>query len=145
MGSLFSRFAVLTALLLATGCATAVDLDSVNGQLKDHEGRIEAMEKAQAAQKADASSEMKDKVRGLEDEVEVLRKNFADSKWTVNELSEKVESFKAYMDEVEQFMVRYRKKGGEIDKALEEITNRLEADVRSLADKLRKMLDDSSQ
>jgi chromosome segregation ATPase len=145
MGSIFSRFALITALFLTTGCATAVDLDSVNGQLKDHNTRIAAMEKAQAAQKADANSEMNDKVRELEDEVEVLRKDFADSKWTVNELTEKVESFKAYMDEVEQFMVQYRKKGGEIDKALEEITNRLEADVRSLAEKLRKMLDDSSQ
>ena len=145
MGNFFSRFAVLIVLLLSSGCATAVDLDSVNGQLKNHDTRIAALERAQAAQKADASSEMNDKVRGLEDEVEVLRKDFADSKWTVNELAERVESFKAYMDEVEQFMARYRKKGGEIDKALEEITNRLEADVRSLADKLRKMLDDSSQ
>jgi chromosome segregation ATPase len=145
MGSIFSRFAVITALFLTTGCATAVDLDSVNGQLKDHNTRIAAMERAQAAQKTDASSRINDKVQGLEDEVEVLRKNFADSKWTVNELTERVESFKAYMDEVEQFMAQYRKKGGEIDKALEEITNRLEADVRGLADKLRKMLDDSSQ
>lgn len=146
MGSLLPRFAmVLTAMFLATGCATAVDLDSVSGQLKDHDNRIAALEKAQAAQKSEIRSDIKDKVLGLEDEVGALRKDFADSKWSVNELAERVDSFKAYMDEVEQFMTQYRKKGGEIDKALEEITNRLEADVRSLADKLRKMLDDSSQ
>jgi chromosome segregation ATPase len=145
MGNLFPRFAVLMALLLSTGCATAVDLDSVNGQLKDHDRRLVALERAQASKEADAGSKVDEKVQGLQDEVEALRKDFADSKWTVNELTERVESFKAYMDEVEQFMAQYRKKGGEIDKALEEITNRLEADVRSLADKLRKMLDDSTQ
>jgi peptidoglycan hydrolase CwlO-like protein len=145
MGSLLSRFAVLAVLVLTTSCATAVDLDSVNGQLKDHDARIGALEKAQAAQKAEAESEVGEKVQGLEDEVEALRKDFADSRWTVGELSEKVESFKAYMDEVEQFMTQFRKKGGEIDKALEDITNRLEADVRGLADKLRKMLEDSTQ
>ncbi len=145
MGRLLSRFAVLSVLVLTTGCATAVDLDSVNGQLKDHDARIEALERAQASQKAEAESEVGAKVQGLETEVEALRKDFADSRWTVGELSEKVESFKAYMDEVEQFMTQYRKKGGEIDKALEDITNRLEADVRGLADKLRKMLEDSTQ
>jgi chromosome segregation ATPase len=145
MGNLFSRFAVLLVLLLSTGCATAVDLDSVNGQLKDHDNRLAALERAQDQQDADAGSIVDEKVQGLQDEVEALRKDFADSKWTVNELTERVESFKAYMDEVEQFMAQYRKKGGEIDKALEEITNRLEADVRSLADKLRKMLDESTQ
>jgi chromosome segregation ATPase len=132
-------------LVLTTGCATAVDLDSVNGQLKDHDARIEALERAQAAQKAEAESKVGEKVQGLEDEVEALRKDFADSRWTVGELAEKVESFKAYMDEVEQFMAQFRKKGGEIDKALEDITNRLEADVRGLADKLRQMLEDSTQ
>jgi chromosome segregation ATPase len=145
MGSLLSRFAVLFVLVLTTSCATAVDLDSVNGQLKDHDARIEALERARASQKAEAESEIGEKVRGLEVEVEALRKGFADSRWAVGELAEKVESFMAYMDEVEQFMTQFRKKGGEVDKALEEITNRLEADVRSLADKLRKMLEDSAQ
>ncbi|MDT8395351.1 MAG: hypothetical protein RRA32_02740 [bacterium] len=143
MGRLLSRFAVLSVLVLTTGCATAVDLDSVNGQLKDHGTRIGVLERAQTARKAEDQSRFGEKLQGLEDEVETLRKDFADSRWTVNELGEKVESFKAYMDEVEQFMAQYRKKGGEIDKALEDITNRLEADVRVLADKLKKMLENS--
>ena len=77
--------------------------------------------------------------------MEVLRKEFADSRWTVDSLAEKVESFAAYREEIEQFMTQFRKRGGEIDKALEEMTNRLEADVRGLADKLRKMLEEASQ
>ena len=44
-----------------------------------------------------------------------------------------------------RLMAQFRKRGGETDNALEEITNRIEADVRSLADKLGKMLEEGSQ
>ena len=49
------------------------------------------------------------------------------------------------MEEIEQYMVQFRKRGGEIDKTLEEMTNRLEADVRSLAEKLKTLLEEGSQ
>jgi hypothetical protein len=42
-------------------------------------------------------------------------------------------------------MTQFRKRGGEIDKTLEDLTTRLEADVRSLAEKLKKMLEEGSQ
>ena len=61
------------------------------------------------------------------------------------DLAEKVEAFSAYRQEIEQYMAQFRKRGGEIDKALEDMTNKLETDVRSLAEKLRKMLEDGSQ
>jgi chromosome segregation ATPase len=129
------------AVILVSGCATAVDMDAVNRQMNDNTKRIESLEKAQARQKAEVAPDTAKRLESLQSEVDTLQKDLADSKWTVREVTEKVESLKAFMGEVEQFMVQYRKKGGEVDKALEQITNRLEADVRGLADKLRQMLD----
>jgi peptidoglycan hydrolase CwlO-like protein len=136
---------VLALLIFTTGCATSVDMDSVNRRIDDNAARVAAVEDAQAEQNQEAVSSKGEKLQALQDEIEALRKDFADSRWTVDGLSEKVESFGAYIEEVEQFMVQFRKKGGEIDKALEKMTNRLEADVRSLADKLRKMLEEGPQ
>ena len=132
------------AVVLVMGCATAMDMDTVNNRLDSNTKRIEALEKAQTQQRAEAQSDTARMLESLQREVESLRKDFADSNWSIGQLEEKVESFKAFMSEVEQFMVQFRRKGGEIDKALEEITNRLEADVRSLAEKLRDMLESGS-
>jgi chromosome segregation ATPase len=136
-----SLLPVVLAVVLASGCATAVDMDVMNSHIDDNTRRIEALERAQDRQKTEARSDTAKRLESLQDEVDSLQKDLADSKWTVREMTEKVESFKAFMGEVEQFMAQYRKKGGEVDKALEQITNRLEADIRSLADKLRQMLD----
>jgi len=136
-----SSLSVILAAVLVSGCATAVDMDVMNSHVNDNTRRIEALERAQALQKTEARSDTARRLESLQKEVDSLHKDLADSKWTVGEMTEKVESFKAFMGEVEQFMAQYRKKGGEIDKALEQITNRLEADVKSLADKLRQMLD----
>ena len=116
-------------------------MDAVNSRVNDNTMRIESLERAQARQKTEARSDTAKRLESLQKKIDALQKDLVDSKWTVGEMTEKIESFKAFMGEVEQFMAQYRKKGGEIDKALEQITNRLESDVRSLADKLRQMLD----
>jgi peptidoglycan hydrolase CwlO-like protein len=145
MRSFLPHLSVTLLLVFTAACATSVDMDSVNRRIGENTSRIVALEEEQAKQGREAVSSKDQKLLALQEEIEGLRKDFADSRWTVDNLAEKVESFDAYVEEVEQFMAQFRKRGGEIDKALEEMTNRLEADVRSLAEKLREMLDDGSQ
>ena len=136
-----SPFIVVLMASLTAGCATAVDMDTMNRRLDDNTRRIEALEKAQAGQRTQAQTDLTRRVDSLQSEVDALRKDFADSNWTVGQLAERVESLRAFMDEVQQSLAQVRRRGGEIDRALEEITNRLETDVRTLAEKLRQMLD----
>lgn len=140
----FSPILTILVSVVTIGCATAVDMDTLNGRLDNNTKRIEALERAQNRQQTQAQSDTARKVESLQQEVQTLRKDFVDANWTVGELAEKVESLRAFMEEVQQSMGQLRRKGGEIDKTLEEITNRLEADVRSLAEKLRQMLDSDS-
>jgi septal ring factor EnvC (AmiA/AmiB activator) len=139
------RLIVFVLLVFTAGCATSVDMNSVNSRIDDNAARIAAVEKTRAKQDQETDSSKDEKLQALQEEIAALRKEFADSRWTVDGLTEKVESFAAYVKEVEQYMVQFRKRGGEIDKALEEMTNRLEADVRSLAEKLKKLLEEGSQ
>jgi len=141
MRSGFGLWMVL-AVLLASGCATAVDMDTLNSRVDDNTRRIESLERAQ--EQTTMASGPGQRLESLEGEVQALRKQMADNQWTLSEMNEKVESFQAFMGEVQQFMIQYRKRGGEVDKALEQISARLEADIRSLADKLRQMLDSES-
>jgi len=134
-----SCFWAILVVALASGCATAVDMDAVNSRVNDNTRRIESLERAQE-QMATASGPAQ-RLESLQKEVDALRKEMADSKWTTSELAEKVESFQAFIGEVQQYMIQNRKRGSEVDKALEQITTRLEADVRSLAEKLRQMLE----
>ena len=145
MRNFFPQLSLVLLLAFTAGCATSVDMDSVNRRIGENNARIVALEEAQRAQDREAASSKSAKLQALEEEIEAIRKDFADSRWTVDALTEKVESFTAYVEEVEQFMVQFRKRGGEIDKTLEEMTNRLEADVRSLAEKLRNLLEEGTQ
>jgi len=145
MRNFFPHLSIIVLLAFSAGCATSVDMDSVNRRIDDNAARIADVEEARAKQDRETVSSRGEMLEALQAEIEALRKDFADSRWTVDGLTEKVESFGAYVQEVEQFMAQFRKRGGEIDKALEEMTNRLEADVRSLAEKLRKMMEEGSQ
>ena len=145
MRNFFPHLSFIVLLAFTAGCATSVDMDSVNYRIDDNAARLATLENIKVKQDQEATSEKGGKLQALQAEIETLRKDFADSRWAVGELTEKMESFTAYMDEVEQFMVQFRKKGGEIDKALEDMTNRIEADVRSLAEKLKEMLEEESQ
>lgn len=137
--------AVLLVLSVAAGCATSMDMESMNRRIDENAARIAALEKGRSQAQKEASSRNDEKLQELQQELDALRKDFADSRWTVDQLTEKVASFGAYMDEVEEYLAQFRKRGGEIDQALEEMTNRLEADVRSLADKLKKLLEEDSR
>jgi len=145
MRNFFPHLSFIVLLAFTAGCATSVDMDSVNYRIDDNAARLATLENIKVKQDQEATSEKGGKLQALQAEIETLRKDFADSRWAVGDLTEKMESFTAYMDEVEQFMVQFRKKGGEIDKALEDMTNRIEADVRSLAEKLKEMLEEESQ
>ena len=145
MRSLFPRLSFIGLLVLATGCATSVDLNAVNRRIDDNAARIAVLEQARTKQDAEAVSARNRELKSLQAEVEALRKEFADSKWSVDNLTEKLESMGAYLEEVQQFMAQMRKKGPEMDKALEEMTNKLETEVRSLTEKLKLMLESESR
>lgn len=137
-----SVFFVVLLVASVSGCATAVDMDTINSRVDDNTRRIESLERGQ--EKAAVPSGTAQRLESLQKQVESLQKEVADSRWTLSETAEKLESFQAFMGEVEKFMVQYRKRGGEVDRTLEQLTNRLETDVRSLAEKLRQMLDSGS-
>jgi chromosome segregation ATPase len=145
MRKIFPLLSVVALLALNAGCATSVDMDSVNHRIDDNATRLATLENTQGKQDQETTSQKDEKLGAFQAELDALRKDFADSKWAVDDMAEKVESVTAYMEEIEQFMVQFRKKGGEMDKALEEMTNRIEADVRSLAEKLKKMLEEESR
>ncbi|MCJ7500317.1 hypothetical protein MUP29_08680 [bacterium] len=145
MRNFFPHLSFIALLAFTVGCATSVDMDSVNRRIDDNASRLATLENAQVKQDQQAASEKDEKLQALQAEIETLRKDFADSKWAVGDLAEKVEFFAAYREEIEQFMAQFRKKGGEMDKALEELTNRIEADVRSMAEKLKEMLEEESR
>jgi chromosome segregation ATPase len=145
MRSYFPHLSIVILAVFVAGCATSVDMDSVNRRIDDNASRLATLENAQVKQDQEAASEKGEKLQALQTEIETLRKDFADSKWAVSGLTEKVESFAAYREEIEQLMAQFRKKGGEMDKALEELTNRIEADVRSMAEKLKEMLEEESR
>ncbi len=145
MRGTFLQLAVIALLIIPGGCATSVDMDAMNRRIDDNTARLNTLEKADVQKNREAATRSEERLRALQKEVDALRKELADSKWTVDNLTEKVESLAAYREEVEQFIAQFRKKSGEIDKSLEDMTTRLEADVRSLAEKLKKLLEEGTQ
>jgi predicted RNase H-like nuclease (RuvC/YqgF family) len=141
MRGFFLQLAVIALLIIPGGCATSVDMDAMNRRIDDNTARLNTLDKTDVQR----SREAEEALQALQKEVDALRKELADSRWTVDNLTEKVESFAAYREEVEQFITQFRKKSGEIDRSLEDMTTRLEADVRSLAEKLKKMLEEEPQ
>jgi chromosome segregation ATPase len=135
---------LLLVALTATGCATAMDMSDTNSQIAENTARIERLEKQQADQQKQAAGETRSRLDGMEDEISAMRRQFADSKISVDSLLEKLESMQAYLSEVEVFIAQFRKKGGEMDKALEGLTNKLEAEVRNLGEKVKEMLSEES-
>jgi len=138
----FQQLGSVVLLLLMAGCATSVDMDNVNRRVDDNAARLAALEKAQAQRDRQADSQLETRFQAIQKELDALRKELADSKWSLNTLTEKIQSLEAYRQEVEQYIVQFRKKGGELDKAMEKMSNRLEADVRGLSEKLKKYLEE---
>ena len=145
MRNFFPHLSFIALLAFTVGCATSVDMDSVNHRIDDNASRLATLENAQVKQDNKATSEKSEKLQALQAEIETLRKDFADSRWAVGDLTEKMESFTAYMDEVEQSMVQFRKKGGELDKALEAMSHRMAAEGRCLDAELQNELEGESR
>jgi len=52
-----------------------------------------------------------------------------------------MDSLKAQVADLEKFMVQLRNRGSDFDKALENLANKLEADIRGLGDKVKEYLE----
>lgn len=133
-------FPVVVAAVLFAGCATAVDVESVTARLNRQGVRIATLEKG-AGQKPGISVEVEKKLHRVEADLKALRKSFADSKAITDILTEKVGALEAFMKEVDRSMFQSRKKGLEIDRSMEEMANKVGAEVRSLSEKLKKLVE----
>jgi septal ring factor EnvC (AmiA/AmiB activator) len=134
---------ILPALLLAgAGCATNLDMTSSKDRMDALSGRIDIVEKAvarSAGQTAAQSLAGTDRVDALEKETADLRKSYADQQMTVSELSGKLEAILARLTEVENAVAAQQRKGLAIDKSIETLTVKLEAQVRDLGEQIRKL------
>ena len=124
--------------MLTTGCATAVDMGSVNTRLDNQEARIKNMEQrpmAPAGQPADTKADL----TRIEKELMAVRKAYADSQVALGNLLERLEALEAYIQEADLNMADVRKKGGQLDRSMENLANRLEAEIRSLGEKIKEL------
>lgn len=130
----------LLALLLAftTGCATAVDMSTVNSRLDSQEARIKKLEQRPVAPAGQVTGARGDLDR-VEKELSALRKTYADSQMNIQSLLEKIEALEAYIKESDLNMADLRKKGAQVDRSIENLTNRLEAEIRSLGEKIKEL------
>ena len=136
----FSRLLCLLALvgMFTAGCATAVDMSSVNSRLNSQEARIKNLEQrpgAPAGQPTDA----KTKLDRVEKEFAAVRKAYADNQASLDNLMERLEALEAYIQETDLNMADLRKKGGQYGRSIENLTNRLEAEIRSLGEKIKEL------
>ncbi|UCF30168.1 MAG: hypothetical protein JSV26_08840 [bacterium] len=123
---------------LVAGCVTTMNSDPNRVRLDDHQSRIERLERAQKSS-PQASGDVQSRLTFLENEIKAVRKAFADSQVTIDGLVERVESLQALLNESDTNLSRLRKRGVEVDRALEDLANRIEAEVRELADRIKKM------
>jgi hypothetical protein len=56
MRSFFPHLSIIFFLVFTVGCATSVDMDSVNRRIDDNAARMAALEEAQAKQEQEAVS-----------------------------------------------------------------------------------------
>ena len=75
----------------------------------------------------------------IEKELMAVRKAYADSQVTVENLLERLEALEAYIQEADLNMADVRKKGGQLDRSMENLANRLEAEIRSLGEKIKEL------
>ena len=124
--------------MFTTGCATAVDMSSVNSRLDNQEARIGKLEQKPSAP-AGQSAQAKTDLDGIERELAEVRKTFADSRFDMENLLERLEALEAYIKESDLNMADLRKKGGQLERSMENLTNRLEAEIRSLGEKIKEL------
>jgi chromosome segregation ATPase len=135
-----SRLLCLLALvgMFTTGCATAVDMGSVNSRLDNQEARVQKLEQKPGVP-AGQSAEAKTDLDRLEKDLAAVRKTYADSQMDLQNLIERLEALEAYIQESDLNMADLRKKGGQLDRSIENLTNKLEAEIRSLGGKIKEL------
>jgi chromosome segregation ATPase len=131
---------LMVILGLAYGCTTTRGAQSPIGRLDDHQARIERLESRQTAG-PQASGDVQKRLSFLEGEVKAVRRAFADSQASIDSLLERVESLEAIIKESDLNVSRLRKRGVDVDRALEDLANKLEAEVRTLAEKMKEMME----
>ncbi len=124
--------------MFTTGCATAVDMGSVNSRLDSQEARIKNLEQRPAVP-AGQSVDARAVLDRVEKESAAVRKAFADSQMDLQNLVERLEALEAYIQETDLNMADVRKKGGQLDRSIENLTNKLEAEIRSLGEKIKEL------
>ncbi|TNF50179.1 hypothetical protein EP232_00865, partial [bacterium] len=112
--------------MLTIGCATAVDMGSVNTRLDNQEARIKKLEQKPVAPAGQAADTKADLSR-IEKELMAVRKAYADSQVSLDNLLERLEALEAYIQEADLNMADLRKKGGQLDRSMENLSNKLEA------------------
>lgn len=126
------------AVMLTAGCATAVDMSSVNTTLDNQEARIRKLEQRPMAPAGQAADTKTDLAR-IDKELMTVRKAYADSQVAIENLLERLEALEAYIQESDLNMADLRKMGGRLDRSMENLANRLEAEIRSLGEKIREL------
>ncbi|MFV1956959.1 MAG: hypothetical protein ACC669_04275 [bacterium] len=131
---------MLLAGVILSACATTTSSGSVQSQVKDNTARIERLEKDQQSDQA-ITPNVARRLDKVDRELKETRRAFADSKLDSESLMEIVDSLKAQIADLEQFMVQLRNRGSDFDRTLENLANELEADIRGLGDKVKKFLE----
>ncbi len=131
---------MLLAGFILSACAMTTSSGSVQSQVKDNTARIERLEKDQQSGQA-ITPNVARRLDKVDRELKETRRAFADSKLDSESVMEIVDSLKAQIADLEQFMVQLRNRGSDFDRTLENLANELEADIRGLGDKVKKYLE----
>ncbi len=131
---------LLLAGIFLSACTTTTYSGSGKGQVKNNASRVERSEKAQQSNQAIPPNVAR-RLDKVDRELKELRRAFADSKLDSETLTEIIDSLKAQVADLEQFMVKLRNRGSDFDKSLENLANKLEADIRGLGDKVKEYLE----
>ena len=129
---------LLLAAVFLSACTTPTPSRSVRGQVRDN--RPERLEKAPQSDQA-IPSNIARRLDKVDRELKDIRRAFADSKLDSESLMEIIDSLKAQVADLEQFIVKLRNRGSGFDKSLENLANKLEADIRGLGDKVKEYLE----
>ena len=131
---------LLLAGLFLSSCATVSSSGSVQDQVRSNTARIDRLEGSQKGAQS-LPPNVEKRFEKVDRELRDTRKAFADSKLDAETLREMMDSLKAQVADLEKFMVQLRNRGSDFDKALENLANKLEADIRGLGDKVKEYLE----
>ncbi len=108
---------------------------SVKDRLDAQSVRMDILEKAVAKSAGQGATQS----ATVGDDARAARQMAADQQATVKGLEEKVAALTARLAELEGQLARQQKKGLETDRSIEQMTNKLEAEIRVLGDQVKKL------